>query len=93
MTDAGLRAISHVYNPKTEIKKPFSIPAGILRALQNDQNAWQNYQKFPESYKRIRIEYIESRKRHGIAMYTKALKHFVHMTALNKRFGFVTERR
>jgi len=92
MTDAGLKALAHVFDPKTDSKEPFAIPHGILRALKADTQAWQNFQKFPEAYKRIRIEYIESRKRHGIAVYTKSLKHFVRMTAQNKRIGFVKER-
>ncbi len=92
MTGAGLRALAHVYDPDTDKKEAFSIPAGIYRALKANDEAWRHFQKFPESYKRIRIEYIESRKRHGVAMYTKALKHFIKMTARNKRIGFVKER-
>lgn len=92
MTDAGLKALAHVYDPKKDKKDAFTIPAGILRALKANKIAWQKFQKFPLSYKRIRVEYIESRKRHGIAMYTAALKHFVAQTAQNKRFGFVKER-
>lgn len=92
MTDAGLRALAHVYNPHTDKKEPFTVPDGILRALKANKIAWQNFQKFPMPYKRVRVEYIESRKRHGIAAYTKSLKHFVTMTAQNKRFGFVKER-
>lgn len=92
MTSAGLRAVAHVYNPATDTKEPFTIPPGIRKALKANTDAWANFTKFPESYTRIRIEYIESRKRHGVAAYTKALRHFVRMTALNKRFGFVKER-
>lgn len=92
MTDAGLEALAHAYNPKTDKKERFTIPPGILRALKKDTQAWQNFEKLPQAYKRIRVEYIESRKRHGIAMYTKSLKHFVTMTAQNKRIGFVKER-
>jgi len=92
MTDAGLAALAHVYNPQTDKEDAFTIPAGILRALKANTLAWQHFQNFPDTYKRVRIQYIESRKRHGIAMYTKSLKHFIDMTAKNKRFGFVKER-
>lgn len=92
MTKAGLLAISHVFDPNTDKPDTFSIPVGILKALKADTAAWRNFQKFPESYKRIRVEYIESRKRHGIAIYTKSLRHFVQESAKNKRIGFVKER-
>lgn len=92
MTKAGLAALAHVYNPETDKKEKFVIPLGILKALKKDFSAWVNFLKFPDSYQRIRVEYIESRKRHGTAMYTKALRHFVQMTAQNKRIGFVKER-
>lgn len=92
MTRAGLTAIAHAYNPKTDTKGQPATPPAILKAIKANPSAWKNFKKFPDSYTRIRIEYIESRKRHGVAMYTKALKHFVAMTAANKRFGFVKER-
>lgn len=92
MTPAGLAALRHVFNPDTDTHEAFVIPPGILKALMRDAAAWRNFQTFPESYKRIRIEYIESRKRHGIAEYKKSLKHFIAQTAKNKRIGFVKER-
>lgn len=92
MTRAGLTALSHVFDPDTDKPEKFAIPIGILKALKADKNTWRNFQKFSDSYKRIRVEYIESRKRHGIAMYTKSLKHFVLQTSKNKRVGFVKER-
>lgn len=92
MTKAGLAALAHVYDPKNDKPGTFSIPESILKALQANTEAWKNFRKFPDSYKRIRVEYIESRKRHGIAQYRKALLHFVKMTALGKRIGFVKER-
>jgi len=93
MTKAGLAAIAHVYDPKTDKKEKFTMPPGILKALKADKDAWKNFQKMPGSYKRIRVAYIESRKRHGVAIYQTALKYFVKMTAQNKRIGFVKERR
>jgi len=93
VTKAGLEAVAHVFDPKTDrIEKP-EIPPGILKALRADKNAWKHFQKMPPSYQRIRIAYIEDRKRHGLNMYKKALAHFIKMTALDKRIGFVRERR
>src|SRR4030042_2777506 len=88
MTVAGLAAIAHVYNPKTDKSENFTIPSGILKAIKANQYAWKHFQSMPETYKRIRVSYIESRKRHGIGMYKNALANFVKMTAQNKRIGF-----
>lgn len=93
MTAAGLAAIAHVYNPKTDKSESFSMPPGILKAIKANRDAWKYFQIMPEAYKRIRAAYIESRKRHGIGPYKKALANFVKMTAKNKRIGFVKERR
>jgi len=89
MTKAGLDAIAHVFNPKNDDAADFVIPPDILKALKENESAWEYFQKLPENYKRIRIAYIESRKRHSEESYQKALRHFVDMTARNKHFGFV----
>ena len=91
MTQAGLDAVAHVFDPVADETEEFEIPQQILSALKANDRAWRNFQKFPGSYQRIRIAYIESRKRRGEQMYRKALQHFIDMTAQNKRFGFVKE--
>lgn len=91
MTKAGLDAVKHVFDSKEEKPGYFVISSDILKSLKANKQAWVNFQKFPEGYKRIRIAYIESRKRHGEEFYQKALTHFIDMTAKNKRFGFVKE--
>jgi len=93
MTNAGLSAIAHVYDPHNDKKEKFTLPPGILRALKANKAAWKNFAAMPDSYKRIRIPYIESRKRHSMGMYQKTLANFVRMTVQNKRIGFVKERR
>ena len=91
MTKVGLDAIAHVFDPTKDGVERFVIPPDILKALKTNKEAWKHFQKFPESYKRIRIAYIESRKRHGKEQRKKSLNHFVDMTAKNKRFGFAKE--
>ncbi|MFA6376716.1 MAG: YdeI/OmpD-associated family protein, partial [Candidatus Paceibacterota bacterium] len=71
----------------------FIIPADILKAFRANKDAWNNFLKMPFSYRRVRIAYIESQKRHGMDMYKKALAHFIKKTEQNKRIGFVRERR
>jgi len=90
MTKAGLAAVAHVFD-HTKKDGRFVIPPVILKALRADKQAWANFRKFPASYKRIRVAYLASQRRHGAEQYQKALKHFVKMTARNKRFGFVRE--
>jgi uncharacterized protein YdeI (YjbR/CyaY-like superfamily) len=91
ITKAGLQAIAHVYSPNSDHVK-FVIPDEILSALKANPEAWKYFQMMPESYQRIRIAYIKSRKRHGLEMYQKALNHFIKITAQNKKIGFVKER-
>lgn len=91
MRKAGLEAIVHVFSPSENKSEKFVIPDEIQKSLKANILAWTNFQKLPESYKRIRIAYIESRKRHGEEFYQKALRHFISMTAKNKQYGFVKE--
>jgi uncharacterized protein YdeI (YjbR/CyaY-like superfamily) len=91
MTKAGLTAIAHIFDPATDKATDFVIPPDILKSLKENKQAWENFQKFPESYNRIRIAFIETRKRHGKEQFQKSLRHYIDMTAKNKRFGFVKE--
>lgn len=91
MTKMGLAAVAHVFDPTKNKAKHFVIPADILESLKANKQAWRNFQRFPDSYKRIRIAFIESRKRHGKIQFQKSLDHFIDMTAKNKRFGLVKE--
>lgn len=91
MTKAGLLAIAHVFDPEKDAGEQLVIPSDILKPLKANRQVWKNFQAFPEEYKRIRIAFIESRKRHGKDLFEKSLNHFIEMTAKNKRFGFVKE--
>lgn len=93
MTKAGLRAIEHVFDPENDDPEEFTIPPDILNAIKTNKDAWKHFQMMPGSYKRIRIAYIESRKRHSEELYEKALAHFIKRTSLNKRIGYVQERK
>lgn len=91
MTRAGLDAVAHAFNPKRDRPSKFTIAPDILRALKANKDAWKNLKAFPESYKRIRIAYIESRRRRGRDVFLKSLNHFIKMTARNRRCGFARE--
>jgi len=93
ITKWGLKAVAHVFNPKTDKPDNFIIPIEILKALRANKDAWKYFQKMPLPYQRIRIAYIEGYKRHNMNIYKKTLAYFIKMTAKNKRIGFVRERR
>jgi uncharacterized protein YdeI (YjbR/CyaY-like superfamily) len=90
MTKFGLDAIAHAFDSKTDAPDDFKISSDILNAIKKNKNAWENFQKFPESYKRIRIAYIGHR-RENKEEFEKRLNYFIKMTAKNKRFGFVKD--
>lgn len=85
MTPAGLAVAEGV-----ALDEPFVLPPDIEAALQRDAQTWQNFQNFPEDYRRIRVAFVESgRKRPG--EFAKRLDNLVKMTAKNKTFGYVKE--
>jgi uncharacterized protein YdeI (YjbR/CyaY-like superfamily) len=71
MTPAGLKALEGVLGHGAKITRRgihhprgWTIAPDILKAIKNDPLAWKHFQKFPETYKRIRIAFIEgARKR------------------------------
>ncbi len=87
MTAAGLAAIKHVFNPDEQPAEP-EIAPDIEQALQQDRVTWRNFQAFPDSYKRIRIAFIEG-ARSRPEVFEQRLQHFLKMTAQNNRFGMV----
>jgi uncharacterized protein YdeI (YjbR/CyaY-like superfamily) len=82
MTRAGLKAIAHV--PRLRWK----LPADIERRLKRDPLVWKNYRRFPESYRRIRIGWIDAARARRAA-FEQRLGYFIKMTAQDKRFGMV----
>jgi uncharacterized protein YdeI (YjbR/CyaY-like superfamily) len=68
----------------------FEFPPDIMAALQANQQAWENFQRYSGPYQRIRIAFIDAaRKRPG--EFEKRLKHFIRMTAQDKQYGFGIE--
>ncbi|MBQ6550577.1 MAG: YdeI/OmpD-associated family protein [Lachnospiraceae bacterium] len=61
----------------------FVFPPDILRALMEDSTVWQNYQRFSEPYKRIRIAYIEAAEKRP-EEYEKRLHNFIDKTREGK---------
>jgi len=90
MTKAGLASIAHDFDHKKDTKPRlrWNLPADIERRLKEDAAVWKHYRRFPESYRRIRIGWIDAGRRRR-EVFEQRLKHFIKMTAQNKRFGMV----
>ena len=72
---------------ESEIKKiidvPYIYPKKIINELKKDEEVWNNFESFSDSYKRIRVAYIDSAKSRP-KEYKKRLKHFILKTKENK---------
>ena len=65
------------------IQTPFVYPEDILDALKQDEAVWEHYQQFTDSYKRIRIAYIEAARKRP-EEFQKRLNSFIEKTRHNK---------
>ena len=64
-------------------EEEFIYPEDILKELEKDKETWDNFQKLSESYKRIRIAFIDAaRKRDEI--FKQRLNNFIKYTKANK---------
>jgi uncharacterized protein YdeI (YjbR/CyaY-like superfamily) len=66
------------------LQEQFTFPDDIIHRLKEDQTVWDHYQNMPESYKRIRIAYIEAAKNRPVE-YEKRLNNFIEKTRANKK--------
>lgn len=80
MTDAGRQVL-----PNMEIVEVV-IPKDIYDAL-IDAKALENFNRFPELYKRIRIYNLNFYKTHLPNLYSKTLQNFIKQTKANKMYG------
>jgi len=69
------------------VAKPVRVPPDILAALKADPETWKNFRAFSESYKRIRIAYLEG-SRDRPEQFEKRLRNFLKMTKENRLIGF-----
>jgi uncharacterized protein YdeI (YjbR/CyaY-like superfamily) len=70
------------------LSEPFVFPKDIIDRLKKDKTVWENYQHFSNTYKRIRIAYIET-ARIRLDEFEKRLNHFINKTKENKKItGF-----
>lgn len=65
------------------LSEPFIFPPDIMDKLREDEELWKNYQRFSDSYKRIRIAYIEAARKRP-EEFEKRLYNFIRRTKENK---------
>ena len=65
------------------ISKEYIFPVDIINEIKKDKTAWKNYMKFSEPYRRIRIAYIDSARKHP-KEFAKRLNNFIQKTRENK---------
>jgi len=65
------------------IRTRFVFPPDIIAALQQEKTVWENYERFSDPYKRIRIAYIEA-ARNRPEEFQKRLNSFIDKTRRNK---------
>lgn len=65
------------------ISKPFVFPDDIIEEIRKVPEAWDNYNKFPEPYKRIRVAYIDA-ARDRPEEFRKRLDNFISKTRENR---------
>lgn len=87
MTLIGLSVVKHLMNTSSKDLE-LKIKKDILKYLKQDKKTWENFKKFPESYKRVRIGWIES-ARINSEIFNTRLRYFLKMTSKNKKYGMV----
>lgn len=65
------------------IRAPYEFPQDIIEAIKSEPEAWENYMRFSEPYKRIRVAYIDAARKRP-EEFEKRLRSFVEKTKRGK---------
>lgn len=65
------------------ITAPYVFPEDILGRLKADSVAWENYNAFPDAYRRIRVAYIDAARKRP-EEFEKRMKSFLEKTRQNR---------
>jgi len=69
------------------LNQKFVFPPDILKAIKANKAAWKNFQTFSDSYKRIRVAFIDGARTRP-EEFKKRLRYFIEMTEKGKLIGF-----
>lgn len=78
MTEAGRKLIP---------KEDFKIDEDILKELKKDTQVWENFQKFPKLYQRVRIDTIQIKKKNKPELYKSRLQKLIENTKKDVMYG------
>lgn len=88
LNDRGLLHPAVRENVLPLITAPYVFPEDILSRLRADPVAWENYNAFPDAYRRIRVAYIDAARKRP-EEFEKRMKSFLEKTRRNRRIpGF-----
>ena len=82
MTESGRKAL-----PETPDTGTFAIDPDIVHAFGKNPVAWENFRKFPELYRRIRIDTIQRDKSKDIALFRKRVERLIQKSEQGEMFG------
>ena len=78
MTDEGRKVVPTI---------PFEVNSDIMGAIKDCKETHKNFLAFPDVYRRVRIDNIQTYKDEGCGTYEKRLQKFLENTKANKMFG------
>lgn len=82
MTEAGM------VNIRDKLEEKFEFASDIAKALKKDPVVWKNFQAFPDSYKKVRVGWIEGARNRPDVFKTR-LNYLIKMTGKKKMYGRV----
>lgn len=80
MTDEGRKILP------SDIHQPFKIDSVIEEKLKEDQQIYENFMAFPDLYRRIRIDTIQTNKKDAV-LFENRLAKLIEQTKANKQYG------
>ena len=83
LNDRGLLHPAVRENVLPLITAPYVFPEDILSRLKADSVAWENYNAFPDAYRRIRVAYIDAARKRP-EEFEKRMKSFLEKTRQNR---------
>ncbi len=86
MTPAGLEAFKPHKRRKAR-PLPTELPKDLEGKFIKQVNAWQNFNRFPPSYRRLTVGWVASAKKEETKL--KRLKQLIEFSAENKRVKFM----
>lgn len=72
------------------LEQEYEYPADIMAALQADEDAWRNFQRYSGPYRRIRVAYVDAGRARP-EEFEKRLANLLKKTAAGKQFGYGIE--